>query len=117
MNAEAIREIFEPVGEVHLRRMFGGHGVYLDGLIFALEADGVLFLKTDDENRGVFEARGSMPFTYARIGQQVALTSYWSLPASAFDDGDELLELTRSSIAASQRAVGRKARKMPRVPR
>jgi DNA transformation protein and related proteins len=116
MDADGIREIFEPVGRVTLRRMFGGHGVYLDGLIFALESDGVLFLKTDETNRGLFESRGSRPFTYMKQGTEQLLTSYWSLPASAFDDSDELRELTRSSFAASQRALERKTKPRPGKP-
>jgi DNA transformation protein and related proteins len=109
MDAEGIREVFEPVGRVQLRRMFGGHGIYLDGLIFALEFDGDIFMKTDDVNRGLFESRGCRQFTYIKLGQDTPLPNYWSLPASAFDDADELRELTRSSLAASQRATARKA--------
>ncbi len=44
--------------------MFGGHGVYHAGGIFALIADGQLYLKVDDESRGVFEAAGLSPLMY-----------------------------------------------------
>jgi DNA transformation protein and related proteins len=108
MDAEAIREIFEPVGRVISRRMFGGHGVYLDGLIIAIEADGDIFLKTDDVNRGMFESRACRQFTYMKLGQETPVPGYWSLPASAFDDADELRELAESSLAASRRAQDRK---------
>jgi DNA transformation protein len=47
MNAEALRELFRPFGEVVIRRMFGGAGVYADGLCFAIEQDGEVFLKVD----------------------------------------------------------------------
>jgi DNA transformation protein and related proteins len=110
MDAEGLREVFEPVGRITLRRMFGGHGVYLDGLIIALEFDGDIFMKTDDMNRGLFQGRGSRQFTYIKLGQETPLPNYWSLPASAFDDAEELRELTRSSVAASQRALERKAK-------
>jgi DNA transformation protein and related proteins len=110
VDAEGIREIFEPVGRVTLRRMFGGHGVYLDGLIIALEFDGDMFMKTDDVNRGLYETRGSRPFSYIKQGAEQMITSYWSLPASAFDDADELRALTRSSLAASERAQERKVK-------
>jgi DNA transformation protein and related proteins len=109
VDAEVIREIFEPVGRVQFRRMFGGHGIYLDGLIFALEIDGDIFMKTDDVNRGFFESRGSRRFTYEKLGKVTLLPGCWSLPAAAYDDADELRELTRSSLAASERARERKA--------
>jgi DNA transformation protein and related proteins len=109
MDADGIREIFEPVGRVTLRRMFGGHGVYLDGLIIAFEADGDIFMKTDDTNRCLFQQRGSRCFTYVKLGRDTPLPNYWSLPASAFDDAEELRELTRSSLAVSERAQTEKA--------
>ena len=33
---EWLRELLEPVGRVSVRRMFGGHGVYIDGLFVAI---------------------------------------------------------------------------------
>jgi DNA transformation protein len=89
--------------------MFGGYGIYLDGYIVALEFDGDIFMKTDDMNRSLFESSGCRRFTYIKLGQETPLPNYWSLPASAFDDVDELRELTRSSLAASRRALERKA--------
>jgi DNA transformation protein len=43
-------EVFELFGPVTIRKMFGGYGVYHDGLMFALVADDTLYLKADDEN-------------------------------------------------------------------
>jgi DNA transformation protein and related proteins len=108
VDAEDIRELFEPVGRVTLRRMLGGQGVYLDGLIFALEADGAVFMKTDEVNRPRFEALGARPFTYLKQEKEAVLTSYWSLPDAAFDDVTILQELTHTSLAAAGRAALRK---------
>ena len=47
MDAEGLKEIFEPFGAVSVKRMFGGHGVYADGLCFAIEAGGEVYLKVD----------------------------------------------------------------------
>ena len=47
MSAEALKELFKPFGAVVVRRMFGGAGVYADGLCFAIEQDGEVFLKVD----------------------------------------------------------------------
>ena len=58
MDAEGLKEIFEPFGSVAVKRMFGGHGVYADGLCFAIETDGEVYLKVDDQNRADFEAAG-----------------------------------------------------------
>ena len=39
------------LGPVEARRMFGGHGLYAEGVMFALLDDGELFVKTDVETR------------------------------------------------------------------
>ena len=44
---EFVIELFAPMGPVSVKRMFGGAGVFRDGLMFALIADDTLFLKTD----------------------------------------------------------------------
>jgi hypothetical protein len=39
------------LGEITVKRMFGGAGLYLDGTFFAIVADDVLYFKVDDSNR------------------------------------------------------------------
>lgn len=51
-----IIESLQALGDVRPKRMFGGHGLFLDGLMFALVADDMLYFKTDDRNRADFEA-------------------------------------------------------------
>ncbi len=43
---EFVMELFGPMGPVSVRRMFGGAGVFKDGLMFGLLADDVIYLKT-----------------------------------------------------------------------
>jgi DNA transformation protein and related proteins len=40
MDDAAIRDMFAGLGPVTIRRMFGGKGIYHDGIIVALEIDG-----------------------------------------------------------------------------
>ena len=55
--------ITTPLGDVRVRPMFGGYGVFLDGAMFALVSrDDRLFLKADHGNRPEFERRGLKPF-------------------------------------------------------
>jgi DNA transformation protein and related proteins len=39
-----VLESLQPLRGVSARRMFGGHGIYKDGLMFALIADDTLYL-------------------------------------------------------------------------
>jgi DNA transformation protein len=108
MDAEAIRELFDPVIRVSLRRMFGGHGVYADGQMFAIEADGLIWMKCDAATQPAFEARGLRPFTYAKNGKPYAM-SYRELPDSAFDDAEELRGWVRLAREAAARAAAARA--------
>ena len=84
--------------------MFGGAGIYADGLCFAIEADGEVFLKTDALSRADFSAAGSAPFTYVAKGKSRP-TSYWSLPTAAHEDDDELRRWAGMGLEAARRAA------------
>lgn len=71
--------------------MFGGHGLYRNGKMFAIVVDGELFFKVTEATRPDFEERGLKPFTYARKGKTIAM-SYWSAPAECLDDSRVMIE-------------------------
>lgn len=112
MDNDAIADLFSGLGRVTIRRMFGGKGVYRDGLIVALEVDGEILLKADGESAPQFRAAGSVQWVYeghARKGR-VAMP-YWSVPDSAVDDPEEMAVWTRRAYEASLRS--RKPEKRP----
>ena len=86
--ADELPEVVERFGAVAVRRMFGGYGLFHEGSMFGLVAGGRVYLKTDDENRRLFEERRLTPFEYARRGEMTA-TSYYEAPAEIFEDRDE----------------------------
>ena len=66
-------ELLAPLGSVRVRRMFGGHGVYLDGLFMAIIADDELYLKADDITRAAFDAESCAPFVYSKDGKDMTM--------------------------------------------
>lgn len=46
-----VLELMRPWATVRARRMFGGHGLYRDALMFALEADEQLYVKVDAQSK------------------------------------------------------------------
>ena len=116
MDAEALREVFAPFAPVHIRSMFGGHGVYVGDLCFAVQVKGELFLKGDDETLVAFESAGCARWTYDSTGKTTRMP-YWRMPASAFDDSDELVRWCHLACAAAQRRARQKLKKSPRRPR
>ena len=111
MDAEAIRDVFRGFGPMQIRRMFGGKGIYQDGLMFALEAGGELYLKVNEESVGTFQERGSRPFTVEMRNGSATLTSYWLMPESALDDPDEAREFAAMALGAARRTKARKGAK------
>lgn len=112
-----IEDLFRPFGPVTIKRMFGGYGIYVDGLMFALETGGEIYLKTDSESLPRFEARGLKPFAFdSRRGRMT--TSYRLLPEEARDDETELRTWAALALETARRvAAGKKAKKKPEKPR
>jgi DNA transformation protein len=107
MDPEHIRELFAGFGSVTPRRMFGGLGVFADGLMIALVIDGLIYLKADDRLAPDFEREGTHPFSYATGGGRRTVMSYWRLPDRLYDDVDELAEWARRSLEAARRSATR----------
>jgi DNA transformation protein len=78
-------EVFEPFAVVTIRRMFGGYGVFHEGLMFGLVAGDVLYLKSDEASAPAFAQRGLAAFEYEKQGKRVRL-SYYMAPDEFFDD-------------------------------
>jgi len=96
-------EALEPVGQVTARRMFGGAGLFHDGLMFALIANDVLYFKADEINQQTFIAEGCRPFSYSRAQKPAVVMSYWRAPERLLDDVDEMQAWAREAIAAAER--------------
>lgn len=100
-----LQELLQPLGPVAARRMFGGYGLYLDGVMFAIVVDEELYFKVDADNQAEFEGAGSEPFRYVRQGRWVAL-GYYRAPEDALDGAEALTPWARSAYGAALR--GRK---------
>ncbi len=97
-----VQELLEDWASVSARRMFGGYGLYHEGLMFAIVMDQRLYLKADEVNCPEFEALGLAPFTYAMKGRDVAL-SYWAAPDAIFDEPSVAVRWARSAWDAALR--------------
>ena len=107
-----LRDLFSELGPVSLRKMFGGQGLYHDGVIIGLVIGDELFLKTDDVTRNTFERAGGVPFTYMGKGKPVVM-SYFSPPAEAMESAQSMEPWARLAWEAAlrKRAGGKPAAK------
>jgi DNA transformation protein and related proteins len=120
VDAEHIRELFREFGLVQVRRMFGGAGLYADGVMFALVSDDLIYLKTDDATAQAFETEHCAPFQYDTKDGPRALRSYWRLPDRLYDDPEELAQWARQALlvarqgTAARQGAGRKRQSVKR---
>jgi DNA transformation protein len=109
-----LQELFADFGVVTARAMFGGHGLYHDGVMFAVAFEDGLYLKVDSQTRALFEAEGCMPFVYTQTDKPLTM-SYWSAPAAAMDSPQAMLPWARLAFEAGLRKpMGRTPRKRDR---
>jgi DNA transformation protein and related proteins len=83
--ADSLPEVFERLGRVQCRRMFGGHGVFHDDRMIGLVVRETLYLKADAESAPHFDALRAPAFCYERQGRTMQM-SYREAPADLFDD-------------------------------
>ena len=97
-----LQDVLEGIPGITSRMMFGGYGIYQDGLIFALIAYDQLYFKVGDSNRFEYEAMGSKPFTYQQKGHRKATMSYWLVPPEVMQDKDRMREWVDKSVKVSK---------------
>lgn len=104
MDEAAIADIFVEFGVVRCRRLFGGLGLYAEGLIFGLVVRQRIYLKTDEAFARALEERGAEPFVHETRGRRVRMP-YWTLPEAALDDPAEAAELARVALGIARRGA------------
>jgi DNA transformation protein len=108
---ELVLENLRTFGPVTTRRMFGGWGIYRDGVFFALIADDTLFFKSDDESHDQFVRASPGPFSFVKKGERI-VTHYYAVPEDAFEDAAVMAKWARLGYAAALRAA--RKRRPPR---
>lgn len=107
--SEEYREyVLEQLGRVvpvTSRSMFGGVGIYSNGVFFALISKDLVYFKVDDVNRPDYEAAGRKPFS--PYGDERSM-NYFELPGELLEDPDALRPwIERSLDAARRKGKGR----------
>ena len=107
MNPDFIRELFSQFRPVMMQRMFGGVGIYAEGLMFAIVFDDAIYLRVDEASIPDFEREGSKPFVYphakspGHVGRPS--TSFWRLPDRLYDDPEDLAVWAGRALAIAER--------------
>jgi DNA transformation protein len=107
---EFLKDQMAGFGPVFVRKMFGGAGVSLGDLNFAIIVDETLFLKSDALNDADFDAENLERFSYTAKGRRMEM-SYRRAPSRLMDDADEMALWCRKAYEAARRVkkTGRRA--------
>lgn len=96
-------DVFELFGAIEAKRMFGGYGIYHDGLMFALVAGEVLYLKADRKSAESYVELGLQQFEYEKSGKKVRM-SYYAATEDIFDNREKAKEWADRAYEAALRA-------------
>jgi DNA transformation protein len=94
-----LEEHLSSVVPIHTRPMFGGLGIYSEGLFFALVDEDKLYFKVSDLNRADFEAVGMEPFV---PWPGAPAMGYWELPPGILEHPQELRVWVDKALAVAE---------------
>ena len=113
MDNAAVQEIFAGLGEVTIKRLFSGKGLYHHGLIVGAVMDGEVLLKADAASEPSFQSAGAIQWIYQYPDGRTIKMPYWTLPADALDDADQLAAWVKLAYAAAIRAPKQRPKSKP----
>ena len=90
------------IGDIKSRAMFGGYGIFHEGLMFALISEDILYFKVNESNRDIYKRAESRPFPHG--------ISYWEVPADVLENNTKLHEWANISITIAHEAAKKKRR-------
>jgi DNA transformation protein and related proteins len=105
VTIDEARQQLAHVPELTTRAMFGGHGIYSGGRIFAILVDGEIHLKSDPAVLDDYLEAGGEPFTYLSKDGPAQIKYY------RFSDKKTLLSFVETAIEVGKRAPLPKKRK------
>jgi DNA transformation protein and related proteins len=105
-------ELLSGVGRPAAKRMFGGWGIYVDGVTIAVIADLTklgganekLYLKVDDVTKVQFEAAGGKRFEMASKNGKLMGMNYFTTPDETMESPDAMLPWARLALSVALEA-------------
>ena len=97
-----VMEKLLPIVDIRSRAMFGGYGIFHEGLMFSLISEDTLYFKVNNSNRDIYEKAESKPFPRG--------ISYWEVPSEVFEDNARLHEWANISITIARETAKKKQR-------
>lgn len=101
--AEWVCEAMAPLGDVTIKRLFGGASFYLDGTIFAILGFDELWFKSDALIDDRWDAISTDRFEVTSRGGKRMTMNYRRAPSDAYDDADAVQRYAALALEAGRR--------------
>ncbi len=105
-------KLFEPLGYIKSRSMFGGFGLFADDTMFALVVGDQLHIRADEKNTAFFEEQGLQPYVYKKRGFPV-VTKYFAISDDLWASPDALLTAARQALSTAKEEKVEQAKTKP----
>lgn len=92
---EFVEDSLKDLGNIEVKKMFGGAGVMFNGKMFAIVHGASLFFKTDDQLKGLYEEKGMERFQPFRKKMRM---NYHEVPPEIIENSISLQTWARWSI-------------------
>ncbi|XOV68706.1 MAG: TfoX/Sxy family protein [Fluviicola sp.] len=93
--AQFVKDQLSEFGEFEFKNMFGGIGIFKEGLMFGKIGGDKFRLKVDDSNKEQFENKGMKPFYSEKKKKGMP---YWEVPQDVLEDKSELAKWAKQSF-------------------
>jgi DNA transformation protein len=80
---------------VECKAMFGGHGLYCEGIFFGIIADGRVYFKTNPTTVSDYLERDMQPF---QPNSKQTLKNYYEVPVEILEDEEQLAGWARRAV-------------------
>jgi DNA transformation protein len=84
-------DLFNPLGRLTSKTLFGGNAILKNNITFAMVFDGSIYLKTNKNTVKKYLDLDSKPLSYKKNNKTISLR-YYEIPIEVLDDEDKLMQ-------------------------
>ncbi len=104
--------LFEQLGRIKSRSMFGGFGIFADETMFALVVHDKLHIRADEETAQDFKLQGLEPYVYKKRGFPV-VTKYFALSDNWAETQNHTLAMAKRALEVAKQEKTKQAKAKP----
>ncbi|HEY3982636.1 TfoX/Sxy family DNA transformation protein [Cedecea sp.] len=96
------QEYLSSLGKIGYRPLFGGYSLAVEGVVFAMVAEGELYLRACEQCADYFSKKSAPSLMYSKRGLPIAL-NYYRVDEELWENQDKLIQLSLQALRSAQR--------------